>query len=196
MILNFEYDKKTKTINRFIKKTFGASCNCALGYDMTFKCYRILFTLQLSKQKKNKQTQITISELNHIFFNGLNGARINDEATIEQIKTYCVQHLNYFPDRRDFLLQLTDIFITKFSMAETAAINAVNEWQDCILTAYESAKDQYTLLLDARSLDGLGENNPLRKLLEGVELLEKGDCKYKEIKLDMETLENLLLLYS
>ena len=52
MILNFEYDKKTRTINRFIKKTFGASCNCALGYDMTFKCYRILFTLQLSKQKK------------------------------------------------------------------------------------------------------------------------------------------------
>jgi len=81
-------------------------------------------------------------------------------------------------------------------MAETAAINAVNEWQDCILTAYESAKDQYTLLLDARSLDRLAENNPLRKLLEGVDLLEKGDCKYKEIKLEMETLENLLLLYS
>ena len=196
MMLNFEYDKKTKTINRFIKKTFGASCNCVFGYDMIFKCYRILFTSQLSKSKKYKQTLIMSSELNHIFFNGLNGATIKDEATIEQIKTYCVQHLNYFPDRRDFLLQLADIFITKFSMAETATINSVNEWQNCILTVYESAKDQYTLLLDARSLDRLAENNPLRKMLEGVELLEKGDCKYKTLEIDINYLENMLLLYS
>ena len=196
MTIDYEYDKKTKTINRFIKKTFGSSCNCAFGFDTVYKCYRILFVEQLSSQKGKKYTQITNSELNHIFFNGLTGATIKDEATIEQIKTYCVQHLNYFHDRKDFLFQLADIFIKKFHMAETAAINAVNEWQDCILTAYESAKGQYTLLLDARSLDRLGENNPLRKMLEGVELLERGDCKYKEIKLEMETLENLLLLYS
>ena len=175
-----------------IRKNFGATCNCWFGYDVQWKVYRLSFVYMID----NKPTQIVDSTLNHIFFNGLNGQTMKDDTTENQIKLFCNQSLNFFKDRKKFLLDLTDMFINKFNMPETGAINETYKWQDCILAIFSPNKNNYTLFLDVGRLDGLPTTNPLGKMTEGLEIKTNKRCKYKVLELDMSAFENLIMFYS
>jgi len=193
MTTDFNYNKTTRKINRMIRKNFGTSCNCFFGYDKQWKVYRLSFFYMVD----NKPTQIVESTLNHIFFNSLNGQSMKDDTAEEKIETFCNQSLNFFKDRKNFLLYLANMFVNKFNMSETGAINETYKWQDCILTVFSQNKNNYTLFLDVGRLGALSIINPLAKMTEGLEIkTNQLNCKYKVLELDMSALENLIMLYS
>lgn len=194
MSLNFEFDEKTKKINRIIKKSFGKKCNCFFCYDTNSKSYRFTFVEIFSD---GKPTQVIDQHLNHVFFNNLIGTSIKENTTIEQIKTFCLQNLNYFIDRKDFLLNLIDIFIKEFGMPEIGAINEVHYWQDCILTVYKTKQNKIFLYLYENSLEQIPETNCLYKMTQGLKTnINDNHVKYKILDLDLETLSTTIEMYS
>lgn len=193
MSLNFEFDKTTKKINQMIKKNFGKKCNCFFCYDTNSKTHRLTFVEAFSD---GKPTQIIEQHMNHIFFNNLMGASIDEKASIEQIKTFCIQNLNYFIDRKDFLLKLIDIFTKEYNMPEVGAINEAFHWQDCIFTAYKTKQNEIFLYLYEDSLEKLSENSCLYKMTQGLDInTNTNGFRYKILSLDLETLPLTIELY-
>lgn len=199
--LNFNYDKKVRKTNRMIRNAFGADCNCYCCYDTSQNIYRLAFFNTYKLNRKTIQSQISNTELNHIFLNNPNGIILRDDATFEQIQTYCIQHLNEFDCRKFFLLFLCDMFINEFNMPYGGAVSEVTKWQECILTIYYhwKTKKQVVLLLDYKTLaeDINMKNNPLTAMTSGLEVkISAGGFKYVELELDLEILPNTIRLYS
>ncbi len=196
MSLIFDYDQKTKKVNRMIRKFFGVGCNCFFCYDTIADRYRLSF-VETMDNKKHTPTQLINDSLNHLFFNNLNGPTINPVSSFEEIQSFCAANLNMFKDRRNFLLTLCNIFTNSFNMTETAAVSTANEWQQCIMTVWESKKNHVILYLDPIVLDRLHKDHRLYKMTKGLDINEnpKG-VKYKILELDLEALETTILLYS
>lgn len=198
-VLVFDYNKKTKQINQMIKKLFGASCNCFFAYDLENKIYRLTFCNTYKVDKKVIPSQSVISELNHMFFDNLNGTIIKDDADVENIKIYCIQQLNGFDTRKLLLLSLFDMFIKEFNMPYGGALSEVSNWQRYLLTTIRKSKNEITLCLDYDNLmDDINmKNNPLQKMASGVEIHKnKSGFKYVELDLDLSTLPTTIRLYS
>lgn len=196
MSLIFDYDKRTKKINRILRKYCGVGCNCFFCYDTVADSYRLCF-VETIDDKKHTPTQLINDSLNHLFFNNLNGTSVKESASDKDIESYCVMSLNFFQDRKNFLLRLCNIFATSFHMTETAAVSSANEWQQCIMMVVESKKNHVTLYLDPVVIDRLHHDHKLYKMTKGLDVNEspKG-VKYKTLELDLESLENTILLYS
>ena len=119
-----------------------------------------------------------------MFFNNLNGTSVKESASDKDIESYCVMSLNFFQDRKNFLLRLCNIFATSFHMTETAAVSSANEWQQCIMMVVESKKNHVTLYLDPVVIDRLHHDHKLYKMTKGLDVNEspKG-VKYKTLEL-------------
>ena len=191
----FDYDKKTKQINRMIRKYFGVDCNCFFCFDTLADGYRLSF-VETTSDKKHAPTQLINDSLNHLFLNNLNGIRINAVATNEEILSLCASHLNYYKDRRNFLLNLCNLFCTKFNMTETGAVSDANIWQSCILSMWQT-KNKVTLLLSPQDLENISKRNVLYKMAKGLDVHKNSNgVEYKMLELDMDTLEATILMYS
>ena len=193
----FDYDQKTKKVNRMIRKFFGVECNCFFCYDTIADHYRLSF-VETMNDKKHTPTQLINDSLNHLFFNNLNGPTINPVSSFEEIQSFCGTRLNMFKDRRNFLLELCNLFTSKFNMTETGAVSEANTWQECIYAAWKSEnKNQINLYLSHARLENLSKKHVLYKMTRGLDIKKNPHgVQYKILELDMDALEATILMYS